>query len=44
MNGFVMMVTPRLIGADAVPAGVRRLAQKLAADAMLRVSGRHASG
>lgn len=40
MNGFVMMVTPRLFGADAV----RRLAEKLAADAMPRVSGKHASG
>ena len=43
MNGFVMMVTPRLISADAVPAGLRQLAQKLASNAMLRTSGRHAS-
>jgi hypothetical protein len=43
MNGSVIMVTRRLIGAGAVPAGVRQLAQKLAPDAMPRVSGRHAS-
>lgn len=44
MNGFVMMVTPPLIGADAVPAGLRGLAQKLAADAMPRVSGSMPAG